>query len=204
MSEYCTLAEFRAFAIPEGGIDAADDGVINNLITTASRYIDHDTRRTFYARGTALAPLTRYFSVPRDGDIRWLWLDDDLQTVVTITNGDGAVVAAADYYLMPRNSTPKYAVVIKHYSNEWWKISDTGEYEYVIEVSGIWGYCATDAHPADIKTACIQIASSVYKRRFGENMSSVATVTAAGVVITPQDLTTETARTLAHYRRLVR
>lgn len=204
MSEYCTLAEFRAFAIPEGGIDAADDGVINDIIETASRFIDNQTGRTFYARGTLLAPEDRYFSVPRRGDKRWLWLDDDLQTVVTITNGDGAVVDVADYYLMPRNSTPKYAVVLKHYSGEYWKIGDSGEYEYVVEVAGIWGYCATGAHPADIKTACLMIAASLYKRRFGENLTATSIVTGAGVVITPDDVPSEAVNILKSYRRLVR
>jgi hypothetical protein len=185
-------------------IDAADDGVIEDLIETASRYIDNQTGRTFYARGTALAPEDRYFSVPRDGNKRWLWLDDDLLQVVEITNGDGVVVAAADYYLMPRNETPKYAIVLKHYSGEYWKINDDGDYEYVIEVSGIWGYNATGSHPADIQTACLMIASSLYKRRFGENMSSITTVTGAGVVITPQDVPKEAAYILDSYKRLVK
>jgi hypothetical protein len=40
----------------------------------------------------------------------------------------------------------------------------------------------------DIVNACLQIVTTLYGRRFGENMSGVATITAAGVVITPQDV----------------
>jgi hypothetical protein len=40
----------------------------------------------------------------------------------------------------------------------------------------------------DIRTAAIQIATNFYQRRRGENVSGVATITAAGVVISPRDV----------------
>lgn len=40
----------------------------------------------------------------------------------------------------------------------------------------------------DIKRACLEIVNHSYERRHGENMSGVATITGAGVVITPQDV----------------
>ena len=40
----------------------------------------------------------------------------------------------------------------------------------------------------DIRTAAIQIATNFYQRRYGENVSGVATITAAGVVISPRDV----------------
>jgi hypothetical protein len=39
-----------------------------------------------------------------------------------------------------------------------------------------------------IKSAVFQIAQSIYKRRHGESVSGIASVTAAGVVITPTDI----------------
>jgi hypothetical protein len=39
-----------------------------------------------------------------------------------------------------------------------------------------------------IRSAVLQIAQSIYKRRHGESLSGIASVTAAGVVITPQDV----------------
>lgn len=53
----------------------------------------------------------------------------------------------------------------------------------------------------DIWQATIEIAHNAKLRRFGENMTGVATVTPAGMVIGPHDLT-ETARlTIERYRR---
>jgi hypothetical protein len=55
----------------------------------------------------------------------------------------------------------------------------------------------------DIKGACLEIANSAYKRRFGENVSGVATVTGAGVVITPQDIPSGARAVIKRYARLV-
>jgi hypothetical protein len=53
-----------------------------------------------------------------------------------------------------------------------------------------------------IQSACYQITTGVYKRRFGENLSGVARVTGAGVVITPQDVPQLAARILLNHSRL--
>lgn len=55
----------------------------------------------------------------------------------------------------------------------------------------------------DIRQACLMIANAYYKRRYGESTSSVATVTAAGVVITPQDIPSVAAKTIERYRSWV-
>lgn len=45
----------------------------------------------------------------------------------------------------------------------------------------------------DIRTAAIQITTNFHQRRYGQNVSGVATITAAGVVISPRDVP-DTAR----------
>lgn len=177
---YCTLAEFKAYAIPDGATDAADDAVIEDIIEAASRWIDGKTGRTFYSR----AAETRYFDTP---DTRELWLDDDLISITTLTNGDGTVIASTDYVLLPNNYSPKYAIKLRDASSESWELSSTDNSpEKAITVLGSWGYAATA--PDDIKTACIMLSDSMYRRRMGENVSGVASVTAAGVVISPADI----------------
>jgi hypothetical protein len=195
---YTTLASFKLFAIPQGGVDAADDTVIEDLITAASRFIDAKTGRTFYSRAE-----TRYYDVPRSqNNRRELWLDDDLISVTTLTNGDGTVIAAADYYLLPRNSTPKFSVVLKRSSySVYWRGDDDYDPEGAIELEGVWGYSATA--PADITQACNWIALSAYKRRFGENLSERSVVTNSGVIVTPEDIPSIAWEIVRRYKRLV-
>jgi uncharacterized phiE125 gp8 family phage protein len=196
---YCTLAEVKALAMPEANADAADDAVIEDLVEAASRYIDNKTHRTFYSRTE-----TRYFNVPDEqNNTRRLWMDDDLRTVTTLTNGDTTVLTVADYYLEPRNGAVKYAVVLKQSSTEYWQGTTDGDTEGAISIAGSWGYCATGSHPDDIKTACILIASQLYKRRFGENQTSTSLVTAAGVVITPEDVPGVAREIINSYRRVI-
>jgi hypothetical protein len=51
----------------------------------------------------------------------------------------------------------------------------------------------------DIQDACLIIATGKKNRRYGENVSSVATITAAGVVITPQGLPAAAREILKRY-----
>ena len=53
------------------------------------------------------------------------------------------------------------------------------------------------------KEACIEIANSMYKRKHGESMDSIARVTAAGIVITPQDISKYAASVIKKFRRIV-
>jgi hypothetical protein len=53
-----------------------------------------------------------------------------------------------------------------------------------------------------IQNAAYQIAVSIYKKRFGENLSGIAKVTGAGVVITPQDVPAITQRIIDNLMRL--
>lgn len=187
---YATLAEFKLWA-DISSTNTDDDSVIEDIIEAASRYIDAETARTFYARTE-----TRYYSIPGG---RQLDVDDDLLTITTLTNGDATTIAATEYNFIPKNVTPYRAIRLKDSSTDYWTFDSDGNSEYVISILGTWGYAATAPH--DIRQACMMIATSMYKRRFGESTSSVATVTAAGVVITPQDVPSHAARIIRRYTR---
>jgi hypothetical protein len=192
---YCTLAEFKANAIPNAGTNSADDAVIEDIIEGASRRIDTYTGRTFYARTE-----THYYDSP-DGEYD-LWIhDDDLLTVSSITNGDGTTISSGSYKLLPLNKNPKYQVYLKPSSNLVWSFDSNSESLGSITIAGTWGYSSTA--PDDIKQACIMLASAEYRKRFGENSSSIATVTGAGVVITPQGMPKDVADILEKYKKLI-
>lgn len=189
---YTTLAIFKGFALPGTGTDATDDGVIEQIIESVSRYIDQATRRRFYA-----TTATRLFDVP---DGRDLWLDDDLLAVTTLTNGDGVVLTASDYKLLPYNGAPYYVIRLVQSSGLAWENDADGDSEGVISVAGSWGFSSTT--PADIAEACLLISRNIYRGRSGET-AGAATVTGAGVVITPRDVPPLAADILKKYTRLV-
>jgi hypothetical protein len=133
---YATPAEFQDWTTPRGGqvnTDTADNASIELMLESVSRYIDQWTDRTFYPRYE-----TRYFSVPADG--RDLMLDDDLLAAVTVTNGDTNTIASTEWYYLPRNRQPRFAIVLEANSTYYWETNSAGEDEYVISVAGYWGY----------------------------------------------------------------
>ena len=191
---YTTLAQFKTY-LPIKTPDTVDDALIEQCIEAASRAIDKYTNRTFYARTQ-----TRLYNVPgwQTGFERVLYLDDDLLTVTTLTNGDGTVIAAADYLLLPYNTSPKYAVRIKPTSGLDWQASADGETLAVISVAGTWGYSASA--PDDIEQVCLMVATDLYKKRSGQG-EEAAQVTGAGVVIRPAGMPKAAREMLQNYVR---
>lgn len=189
---YTTLAAMKLYFDTES-VDANDDTVIEGLVEAVSRYLDDMTGRTFYARTE-----TRLFDLPKGRELR---LDDDLLTISTngLTNGNSTVIASTEYILLPANVYPKYGIKLKGSSSVAWLTSNSGDTEQIITVAGTWGYCAST--PKEIEEACKQVVLNAYKRRFGDHVEAVATVTAAGVVITPKDISPFAASVIARYKK---
>src|SRR3972149_3995495 len=127
---YATLAQFKSIKRIDS-TDTGDDAEIENLITRASRLIDAITGKWFYANTQ-----TRYFDFVSG---RWVKLDAPLLMVTTLTNGDGAVIAAANYNLLPLNWPNKNKIEIKLSSTAQFLPSNTGDIRGVISVAGSWG-----------------------------------------------------------------
>lgn len=193
---YATIKELKHYLAPGAAADKHDDEVMAHLIEAASRYIDDETGRTFYSRTE-----THYFDVPTYGDGRRLYLDDDLISVTSLTNGDSVVLTTTDYMLEPYNRAPYMSVKLKESSSYSWQVDSSGNAERSITIVGSWGWVATT--PKDIKEACLQLARNWYKRRYGENVETVSTITSAGVVIEPRDVPYQVKRILDHYRRII-
>jgi hypothetical protein len=190
---YCTLAEFKLYA-KITSTDTNDDAVIEDIIEGISRQVDLYTGRTFYARTE-----THYYNTPETSDL--LIEDDDLLTITTLTNGDTSVITSASYKLYPLNSSPKYKIQLLPTSGISWESSVAGDSESAITLVGSWGYSATA--PENVRQACLIASDSDYHSRFGENMSGTATITGAGVVITPKGLPKSAMEKIEKYVRLV-
>ena len=72
---------------------------------------------------------------------RELWIDDDdLLAVITLTNGDATVLTTSDYFLLPRNDYPKYAIAIKESSSVIWETDSNNDSEGAISLAAIYGF----------------------------------------------------------------
>ncbi len=190
---YATLTEFKAYANITS-TDATDDAVIEDIIEGASRLIDTYTGRTFYARTD-----THYYNTPNSFEL--LIEDDDLLTITTLTNGDGTVISSNNYKLLPLNESPKFMVYLKTSSGIIWTLDSNSDPIGAITILGTWGFSSTA--PDDVKQACLIISASEYRKRFGEGTESAATITPAGVVLTPQGMPKSAAQLLQSYKKLL-
>ncbi len=194
---YCTLTEFKAFAIPDADTDAPDDGVIEAIIESASRFIDGRTCRTFYKSS---ADETRYFTACEPDELE----TGDLVSITTLATDDlgdrtySSAWTTAYYDLFPYNA----ALIGMPYTRL--EVTPDSLYYFPtwkkgVKIVGKFGFPSV---PDDVNQACLLIASSVYRHRQGENTSGVATITAAGVVITPHDIPADAVYMLQRYMKL--
>ncbi len=187
--DYTTLEKMQELMNIDSESDV-DDGVISEMIAQASKVIENLTGRTFYARTE-----THYYDTPALQDL--IIHDDDLLSVTSLTNGDGSTIASSSYVLLPQNTNPKYGIRLKS-GLALWNESTYGP-QGAITVTGTWGYAATT--PVDIEKACQEIIIAAYHRREGQNTSGVVTVTAAGVVITPDGVPVSAMIVLRRYMK---
>lgn len=86
---------------------------------------------------------TRYYSA-RDrrlgGDVDGydLLLNGDLLSLVSVTNGDGAVLTAEEYTLYPREGAPYTRVRLNLNGSQAWTTDANGDPEGAIQVAGVW------------------------------------------------------------------
>lgn len=197
MGRYATTTELKLYR----GIattDTADDTLLDALIDRAEDQIDSYCDRLFLAPTTAA---THYFDAVRDvsADKKVLYLDDDLATIVTITNNNenSTALASTHYTTDPRNDTPYYAIRLTYRADDLWTWSEAPE--DAIEVNGRWGY-ATEV-PDDIKHATIRLAAYLYSQK-DASVFDVTVIPDAGVMTVPQGLPRDVREILDPYRRI--
>lgn len=197
---YLTLLEFKNYKGGTGvfGSDTSDDAVIEALIEGASRFIDNMTGKVFFSDTG-----TRYYS-PEFADTIFIDNITTLTTLKTDDNLDGTFEntwntgqSTGDFWLMPLNA------VEKGIPFSWIEVNPDGDYSFTkgrktVEISGTWGYSSV---PTEIKNACYEIVNAAFGRRSGQNITGNAEVTAAGIVITPEDITAYARKILQMHTR---
>lgn len=151
---YATLQELKTWL----GISAStDDARLELAIESASRAIDTECSRRFYATTQTL-----YFST--DDPLR-CDVNEDLLTVTSIAYDSTGlraylVLSASDYELDPEVA-PYRVVHIAPGST----VSFPTGLRRGVRVIGSWGYNATGSHPQAINRACLLLATRYFKRK---------------------------------------
>lgn len=191
---YCDLVELKEYL---GVTGTGDDLLLDALISSSQKIIDIHTGRTFEATTST----TRYFDSSSDVDGRMLYFDTDICVITTVTNGDGVVISAANYFTEPRNSAPYFAIKLKQSSAYQWEATTAGDNENAIAVLGKWAYSLTA--PADVRHACIRLASFLYRQK--DNAADLDRAVIAGnSTILPAQIPNDIRLILSPYRRLSR
>ena len=190
---YAHISDVKLYrGIPADNTD--DDALLESLLDAAQSAIDGYCDRTFDYTTTS----TRYYDAVEDVDGRRLYLDTDCAEIVTITNGDGTVVAGTSYVTVPRNSTPYREIVLKSDSGVDWTYEDS--HEDAISVRGRWAYGMTI--PAAIQQAAIRLAAYMYAQKDAQ-VFDVTMYPDAGVMTVPQGMPRDVQELLRPYRRIV-
>ena len=162
---------------------SGDDTLLTTLIARAQAAIDSYTNRTFEASGDT----TRKFTVGEDTDGDWLFIDEDLCDITTVTNNADAsspeTVASTKYITYPRNDTPYFALKLINSSSTNWTYTDDAENG--ITIAGKWAY--SESPPDDIIHACIRLAAYYYRQKDAQ-VFDVTADPQAGVLLVPQGL----------------
>jgi hypothetical protein len=199
---YATLAEYKSWIAVRGmagavGTDVNDDAAIEILIEGASRYIDRETGQRFYAD---TSDATRYYTANDGGTYVYI---DALSVAPTSVSCDFSrlrsyeALASVEYDLLPDNALldgyPYNKIeLVASVATRLFPTQRRG-----VRVVGKFGYPTV---PGDIKEACLSIVQNTYAARSGQTSGGSITVTAAGVVIRPQEVPAMAQKTIEHYR----
>jgi hypothetical protein len=172
-----------------GTLTASVRQLMQDCLDEAEIAINDYTRRNF--AGTAGTVLVNRFS-QRFVKNQALYLQNDLHTLVSLTNGDGQNIPVGSVWLEPRNAGPPYRLIRLHsaYVYVWNTDSD-------VIVAGTFGF--STVAPAAIARACVELAAFYYRVK-DVGPGDVAGVSAAGEVVYPKDMPDYVKSKLAKYQ----
>lgn len=190
---YITASDIKAWlAISATG----DDTLLGTLATTAQQVVEAGTGAIWEA-----ATATKLFHAVEDVVGRDLVLGVDyLQSITTLTNGDGVVLSASDYVLVkPARGASCYSRVrLNLLGGKYWSWSGYNDPTDAISIAGSWGFTATV--PAQIKQLTIEVAAWLYRQRDNGAMSEILITTKGGQILQPSLLPRRIRADMAAWR----
>ena len=190
---YCTVADVKQYL---GNTTTDDDTLLGELIPRAQKAIETHTHRVF----EATSDTTRVFDADCDTDDRLLYLDEDIVSITTVTNGDGTTVTSSQYVTYPRNRTPYYAVELKLSPGIIWEYDSSSDPEGAISVTGKWAY--SESPPDDIVHACIRLVGYYYRQKDSQVYDTTATPE-LGTITVPMGLPKDVKTIVRPYVKVV-
>lgn len=171
---YITLEDFRIYRGLSADETGDDELIEDRFIPAAQAEIEQFCHRIFEA--TTQTRAYDQASAQRVG--QRLYLDQDLISVTSLTNGTGEVIPANGYRLQPRNDGPPYSS-IQLLTGYVWMFNTDGE----IEVEGTWGWSATP--PADVVQATLELTNYLYTLK-NSQIFDVTAMPESGVIQVPK------------------
>lgn len=177
MSNYASLQALLDYLSPSGALGTYNDGLLQDSLDEAESAINDYTRRQF--AGTAGTVYYNRYS-QRNVVNQALYLDEDLHTLVSLTNGDGQSIPVGSVWLEPRNAGPPYRLLRLHsaYVYTWNTDSD-------VIVAGTFGFGTVP--PAAIARATVELAAYLYRAK-DFSPTQTAGMDAAGEVVYPKGM----------------
>lgn len=171
-----------------------DDDLISDLLLRATEIINKETGQKF--EPVTLTKEYGYQTVDRFNYPRTLMLDDYLQTVTTLTNGDGTVITYDQYILLPKNRNAYTSIVLKS-NADGWTFDDM--YDSFISVAGTWGLFSSV--PADVEHYTIRLIAYLYKQK-DNHQDLDRTLIAGNTTILPQSMPNDILGFFKRYRKV--
>lgn len=155
MSRYADLLALRDYLSPSNALGTYNDGLLQDSLDEAESAINDYTRRQF--AGTAGTVYYNRYS-QRLVKSQALYLQEDIHTLVSLTNGDATVIPVGSVWLEPRNAGPPYRLLrLKSpYVYVWNTDSD-------IVIAGTFGFSTVP--PAAIARATVELAAYLYRAK---------------------------------------
>jgi len=199
MSNYAGTVQLISYMF--GTLTTGTIGAIGGTLTASVRQLMQDcldesesaindyTRRQF--AGTAGTVYVNRFS-QRFVKNQAMYLQNDLHTLVSLTNGDGQNIPVGSVWLEPRNAGPPYRLLRLHsaYVYVWNTDSD-------VIVGGTWGFSTVP--PAAIARACVELAAYFFRVK-DIGPTDTAGFNAAGEVVYPKNMPDYVRSKLEPYR----
>ena len=199
MSNYAGTVQLVNYLF--GTLTSGTIGAIGGTLTPSVRQLMQDsldeaesaindyTRRQF--AGTAGTIYVNRFS-QRFVKNQALYLENDLHTLVSLTNGDSQNIPVGSVWLEPRNAGPPYRLIRLHSSFVFVWNTDSD-----IVIAGTFGFSTVP--PAAISRACIELGAWYYRLK-DTGPDSTAGLNAAGEVVYPKSLPDHIRGKLDPYR----
>lgn len=190
MSRYAGTNDLRAYMSPTGALSTDQDGLLQDCLDRAESAIDDYTRRNFVGTaGTAF--YSRYTQAQTYNQA--LYLNQDLFSLTTLTNGDGANIPVGSVWLEPRNLGPPYRILRLKSAYVWVWNTDSD-----VQIVGTFGY-GTVA-PPDVQQATIRYAAYLFRQKDASGPTDVSGFPQAGETPVPRGMPDDVRYLLAPYR----